>query len=108
MANAAEFNAGNFTSEVIESGTPVLVDFWAPWCGPCRAITPIVEKLAVEYAGKVKIGKCNVDDNQDLAFKYNVESIPALLLFKSGQVVQQLIGIQPESRLRQALDQVQG
>jgi thioredoxin 1 len=82
----------NFNEEVIKSNIPVLIDFWAVWCGPCRAIAPIVEQLAGEYDGKIKIGKLDVDENPETAVKYGVRSIPTLLLFKNGQVVDTIIG----------------
>ena len=91
-ANVHEFTDGNFDAEVLKSDQPTLVDFWAVWCGPCRAIAPVVEGLATQYAGKIKIGKLDVDHNQKVAEQYGIRSIPALLLFKGGKVVEQLIG----------------
>ena len=93
----------NFQSEVLASDLPVLIDFWAPWCGPCRAIAPAVEELAKEYKGKVKIGKMDVDDNQDTAAKYGVMSIPMLLLFKNGQVAEKIVGAVPKVKLDQMI-----
>jgi len=85
-------NTDNFEEEVIKSDVPVLVDFWAEWCVPCRMVTPIVEEISEDYAGKLKVGKFNVDDGTELASKYNVVSIPTLLLFKDGEIVNQKIG----------------
>lgn len=89
----------NFTDEVIEADVPVLVDFWATWCGPCRMIAPIIEDLATELYGKVKVGKVNVDEEMELAVKYQVESIPTLLLFKDGKVVNKLIGLNDKEEI---------
>ena len=86
------FEENNFDSEVLNSEIPVLVDFWAPWCAPCRAIAPSVEALADEYAGKVKVGKLNIDDNPTIPGKYSIRSIPTLLVFKGGDVVDQQVG----------------
>ena len=98
---AQEFTDDNFAKEVLQADKPVLVDFWAPWCGPCKSIGPIVEKLAQELAGSVKIGKLNVDDNPATAQEYGVMSIPTLLLFKGGKVVGTQMGFVPEPRLRE-------
>ena len=103
-ANVSEFTDGNFQSEVLGSDQPVLVDFWAPWCGPCRQIAPMIDALAAENAGGVKIGKVNIDDNQQSAMNYGVEAIPTLIVFKNGQPVQRFQGIPAKSRIQEALD----
>jgi thioredoxin 1 len=101
MAMANEFTDANFQSEVLASDKPVLVDFWAPWCGPCKMVGPVVEKLATDLSATVKIGKLNVDDNPNVAQEYGVMSIPTLLLFKGGKVVGKTMGFQPEPKLRE-------
>jgi thioredoxin 1 len=98
------FTDGNFDDSVLKSDAPVLVDFWAEWCGPCKRLTPTVEALAAEYAGKVSIGKLNVDENPNVAFKYQVRGIPTLLLFKGGQVVESIVGLAPKDDLKKVLD----
>ena len=99
-----EFTTENFEAEVLGSEIPVLVDFYADWCGPCKMMAPVIEKLAKEYEGKVKIGKCNVDDHMILAQKYRVASIPNMQIFKGGQVVDQVIGATSEGALKEKLN----
>jgi len=94
-----ELNDSNFEKEVLQSNTPVLVDFWAVWCGPCRAIAPVVEHMAKEYDGKLKVGKLDVDNNPETSMKFGVRSIPTLLVFKGGKVVEQIIGAMPRQNL---------
>ncbi len=96
----------NFDQEVLQSDQPVLVDFWAPWCGPCRMVAPVVEEIAKEYEGKIKVGKLNVDENPQTAQKYGIMSIPTLGIFKGGQMVDQLIGAQPKEAITPHLDKV--
>ena len=109
MAGAvAEFSDTNFQQEVLQAPTPVLVDLWAAWCGPCRMIAPIVEELAGTYAGKMKMGKVNVDDHPQIAAQYRVMNIPTLLLFKGGQEVDRIVGVVPKQELARRIDQVIG
>lgn len=108
MHNAVEFNDQNFDAEVLQSEAPVMVDFWAPWCGPCRMIAPLVEELAGEFAGSVKIGKVNVDDSPNTAASYGISSIPTIMIFKGGEVVDRFMGVQPKTRLVEALNQAKG
>jgi thioredoxin 1 len=104
MSNVREVTEVDFQSQVLESDQPVLVDFWAPWCGPCRMIAPIIEQLAAENAGKAKVVKLNVDDAQNLAAGYGINSIPTIMVFKGGQVVDRFVGVQSKQRLQEALD----
>ena len=104
--NVKEYTCDDFKSEVVESDTPVLVDFWAEWCGPCKVIAPVVEELATDYKGKIKFGKVNVDDNNMVASEYGVRSIPTLLIFKNGSVVNQIVGAVPKEKITDILDTV--
>ena len=108
MGNVAELTQANFQAEVLESNIPVLVDFWAPWCGPCRRIAPLVEQLAAEYAGKAKFVKIDVDQAQELAGSYGIMNIPTLILFKDGKQFDTFMGIPDSARLKQALNQAIG
>ena len=104
MANVIEFNTDNFETEVVQSDVPVLVDFWAPWCGPCKMIGPIIEELAGEFDGKVKIGKVNVDNNQQLAANFGIKGIPTVMLFKGGETITSFVGVRPKEDLTAALN----
>jgi thioredoxin 1 len=108
MANVTEFSDATFSQDVLQSSEPVLVDFWAPWCGPCRMIAPVVEQLAAENAGSIKVGKLNIDDSPGAAQSYGVSSIPTLMIFKAGEVVERFVGVQPKTRLQEALDAAKG
>ena len=99
-----EFTDQNFEEEVLKSEKTVLVDFWAEWCGPCRMMGPAVESIAADYAGRAKVGKLNVDQNQSVASRYNIRSIPTLLLFKNGQIQDQIIGAKPKDFIARLLD----
>jgi len=103
-ANVLEFNDDNFNSEVLEASEPVLVDFWAPWCGPCRKLAPMIDELASEYSGVAKVGKVNIDDNQQSAMEYGIEAIPTILIFRNGQPVQKFQGIPAKAKVQEAID----
>jgi thioredoxin 1 len=103
---AIEFNEANFQTEVLDSEIPVLVDFWASWCMPCQMVTPVIEELAKEYEGKLKVGKVNVDNDSNLAQKYQIMSIPALLFFKNGQVIDTVIGAVPKDFLIDRINKI--
>ena len=102
--NVKEVTSENFKQEVLESDIPVLVDFWAEWCGPCRMIAPAIEGLAEDYSGRVAVGKLNIDENPNTPSKYGVRSIPTLLLFKGGEVVEQTVGVAGKDQLAALLD----
>jgi thioredoxin 1 len=106
VTKPADVTDANWDADILKADKPVLVDFWAPWCGPCRMVAPIVEELADEYAGKVEFRKLNTDDNPVTAMKYGIRSIPTLLVFKEGQPVGQIVGFRPKSDLKRRLDSV--
>jgi thioredoxin 1 len=106
MSEPIELTDDNFEQEVLKSDLPVLVDFWATWCGPCRMVGPIVDELAKEYAGKLKVGKLNVDSNGKTSIKYGIMSIPSLLFFKKGQVVDQMVGAAPKNSFVEKLNRI--
>ncbi len=99
--NVIEISDASFQKDVLESNLPVLVDFWAPWCGPCRAVAPVVEEIALAYDGKLKVAKCNVDDNPVTAGKFGIRAIPTLMLFKDGSLVEQVVGLASKSKLEE-------
>jgi thioredoxin 1 len=103
-ANVKEFTDQNFEAEVLKSSTPVLVDFWAEWCPPCRMLAPTIDKLANDYSGKVKVGKVDTDSNRDVSIKYGIMSIPTVILFRNGEVSQKFVGLRNEREFREALD----
>ncbi|MFH1850803.1 MAG: thioredoxin [Candidatus Neomarinimicrobiota bacterium] len=101
-----EYNDANFEQEVLKADVPVLVDFWAEWCGPCKAIAPTVAAIAGEYSGKIKVGKVDVDNNRETAMKFGIRSIPSLLIFKHGSVAHQIVGAVPKNNITKLLDEV--
>jgi thioredoxin 1 len=105
MSKKMEFTDANFEAEVVGSEVPVLVDFWAPWCGPCRILDPIVEEIAGQYEGKLKVGKMNTDDNRETAAKYGIMSIPTIMIFKDGKVSERIVGAQPKKAI---VDKING
>ena len=105
---ALEITDANFDAEVINSDKPVLIDFWAVWCGPCKLIAPVVEEVAKEYEGKFKVGKMDIDNNPNVAMKYGIRSIPTLLTFKDGKVVDQIVGAVPKNVITSKMDTFSG
>ena len=108
MSKEAVFTDSNFKTEVLAATTPVLVDFWAEWCAPCRALAPVVEKIAEANSGKAKVGKLNVDENPATAQQYGIQGIPTLLVFKGGKVAQQIVGFQSQGNIQKAINEVLG
>lgn len=105
-ANTVEFTDDNFDAEVISADTPVLVDFWAEWCGPCKALAPVIDDLATEYDGKVKVGKMDTDANRDTSVRFSISAIPTVILFNGGEVVEKFVGLRSKKDFQSVLDKV--
>lgn len=99
-----ELNDSEFEAEVLKSEKPVLVDFWAPWCGPCKALAPVIDEISNDYSEKIKVGKVNVDDNPETSMKFGIRSIPTLIVFKDGEVFEQVVGAVPKSEIEKVLE----
>jgi thioredoxin 1 len=106
MSKKLEFNDANFQTDVIGSQVPVLVDFWAPWCRPCKALDPIVEEIAGDYDGRIKVGKLNTDDNREIPAKYGIMSLPTLVIFQNGKVIERIVGFQSKQAIAEKIDGV--
>ena len=106
MAEPIELTEDNFTSEVLEADVPVMIDFWAPWCGPCHMVSPIVQSIADKYEGRIKVGKVNLDEYPAVASEYGIRSIPAIFIFNNGEVAERAVGVQPEDTLSAMIDRV--
>ncbi len=107
-ANTKQFSEDNFEDEVLRSSEPVLVDFWAEWCMPCKALGPTIDELATEYAGKVKVGKVNTDENQSLSARFGISAIPTVILFQNGEIKERFVGLRSKKDFKSSLDQVVG
>ena len=106
MSNVASVGAGNFDAEVVKSDKPVVVDFWAEWCQPCKMLSPVLDSVAGKFAGQIKVVKCNVDENNEIAAQYGVVSIPNLIFFKDGQIVNQVVGYKNETQLSSVVEEI--
>jgi len=106
--NTLEFTDANFDEAVLQSDTPVLVDFWAEWCGPCKALTPVIDELANDYQGRVKIGKVNTDSNRQVSVRFSVSAIPTIILFNKGEIVEKFVGLRGKREFQTALDRLAG